>query len=119
VGDDVPALLGADGGRHSRDVVGEVAPRQGDRKKSGVLTVMPQEREAIRRLGAEDGHRSRAAAGLPVRIEDIATAQTLSGRLQGAGTADTATVALSGRCGDCGYMLDAPGHEVSCGTMTG
>jgi hypothetical protein len=26
----------------------------------------------------------------------------------------TSEVVLSGRCGDCGYMLESPGHKISC-----
>lgn len=27
---------------------------------------------------------------------------------------DTGAVRLSGRCGDCGYLLGSPGHQVAC-----
>ena len=43
--------------------------------------------------------------------------KVLGGVMNAAGTADTSAVVLSGRCGECGYLLTAPGHEITCGTM--
>jgi hypothetical protein len=59
---------------------------------------------------------SRIAAGLPERIEDPATAAQLAGLLKDTGIEG---VVLSGRCGDCGYLLTSSGHEVSCGSPDG
>jgi hypothetical protein len=28
---------------------------------------------------------------------------------------DAGKVVLSGRCGDCGYLLESAGHEITCG----
>ena len=47
------------------------------------------------------------------RIEEQAVAAQLAGRVRTPG--DDGTVTLSGRCGDCGYLLGSPGHEISCG----
>jgi hypothetical protein len=46
------------------------------------------------------------------RIEDRQLAAQLAGLLREAGTAG---VVLSGRCGECGYLLTSAGHEISCG----
>ena len=42
-----------------------------------------EEREAIRKVGAEDARRSRAAQGLPERIEDPAAVAVLAALLRG------------------------------------
>ena len=44
--------------------------------------------------------------------EDARNAETLNGLTGGTGTG---AVELSGRCGDCGYLLTSAGHEVTCG----
>lgn len=48
------------------------------------------------------------------QIEEQAVAAQLAGLVRAAG--DDGTVTLSGRCGDCGYLLGSPGHEISCGS---
>ena len=32
---------------------------------------------------------------------------------------DDGTVRLSGRCGDCGYLLGSPGHQIACAPAQG
>lgn len=59
--------------------------------------VTPDERDAVRRAGAEDARRSRAAAGLPERVGDPAAVAQLAGLLREPGPAG---VARSGRCPD-------------------
>src|SRR5271154_5663089 len=44
--------------------------------------VTPEDREAIRRMGARDARASRAAAGLPKRIEDPVALAQLAGLMR-------------------------------------
>jgi len=46
--------------------------------------------------------------------EEQEVAAQLAGRIRPDG--DDGSVTLSGRCGDCGYLLGSPGHETTCGT---
>ena len=43
--------------------------------------------------------------------EEQRDAAVLAGLLRAPGTSE---VVLSGRCGECGYMTDSSGHEISC-----
>ena len=48
----------------------------------------------------------------PERIEDQHAAAQIAGRVRDGG--DDGSVTLTGRCGACGYMLESPGHALSC-----
>ena len=53
------------------------------------------------------------AGNEPERIEEQHAAAQIAGLRRDAG--DDGAVTLSGRCGDCGYLLESPGHRTSCG----
>jgi excisionase family DNA binding protein len=75
--------------------------------KEGAVT--PEDREAIRRTGAQDSRASRAAAGLPEHIEDPAAAAQIAGLIR-----DTSRVGVqrpakprTGTLGGSNRMLSA------------
>ena len=71
------------------------------------------DRETVHQAWEHAARTFQLATGQPERIEDRATAATLSGVLRD--PSDCGQVVRSGRCGDCGYLLSSPGHEISCG----
>jgi hypothetical protein len=48
----------------------------------------------------------------PAPEPDVTADGTLKGLLKPRGNRG---VVLSGRCGECGYLIGSPGHKVTCG----
>jgi hypothetical protein len=48
----------------------------------------------------------------PAPEPDVTADGTLKGLLKPRGSRG---VVLSGRCGECGYLIGSPGHKVTCG----